>query len=125
MLDLYTHYKSKVKLCKEGKPGKTAHDVVVDASPVHHVQGVEVHLEAPLPPVLALPWPGLQLEHGHQFAGLGELGGPGVAPVLGVIAVAQLDVELPEHLGSWHPGPGAQGAGAHLLINHLDDGSAL
>ena len=78
------------------KPCKSTHDVVVYPATVHHVESVKVHLEASLSPVLGLLGPCLQLEHGHQQAGLGELGRSGVSAVFSIEAVTQLDI-VPEY----------------------------
>ena len=83
-----------------GVPRKPAHDVVVDAAPVHHVQRAQVHLQAALLPVRGLLVPGLQPEHGEQLARLRELRRAAVPAELRVVAAGELDVQLAEHLGA-------------------------
>ena len=65
-----------------GIASKPTHDVVVDAAQVHHVEGVEVHLQTSLLPVSRLLPPGLQTEHGHQLGWLRKLRGTGVSTEL-------------------------------------------
>ena len=65
-----------------GIASKPTHDVIVDPAQVHHVEGVEVHLQPSLLPVCGLLPPGLKAEHGHQQTWLRELGSSGIATKL-------------------------------------------
>ena len=85
LTDLIVEHFFKVRnmpLFISGIASEPTHDVIVNPAQVHHVEGVEVHLQPPLLPVSRLLPPGLKAEHRHQQTRLWELGSFGVTAEL-------------------------------------------